>query len=147
MVDLKPYRLAVLLQPQVSAEERARVGTVVQSWATERGGRATVARTEERRRLAYPVRLHRQATVVHVDLKVPSTQVQELAVQLRQSPEVLRVRIVGGGRPTGKRLADVPPKRPDAAGAAPLKTAPPKEKAPIEKLEEKIDEILKEEVL
>lgn len=147
MADLQPYRLAVLLQPQVSAEERARIDTLVQSWATERGGRATVARTEERRRLAYPVRSQRQATVVHVDLTIPRMQVQELAATLRQSPEVLRVRVVGGVRPTGKRLSEVPPKRPDAATTPSLKTLPPKEKVPIEKLEEKIDEILKEEVL
>lgn len=149
MSDPRLYRLAVLVSAQASKDERNALETLLTSWASEHGGSASALTVEEKRRLAYPVKKHGQATVLHFSLIVPTGNVQELPGRLAREASVLRARVFRGASLPGKRIKDVPLRKPEVGDrkAADMPALPAKPKAPIEKLEEKIDEILKEEVL
>lgn len=145
MQGLQPYRVTLLLNPRASGAERKAVESFLSSWAGEHGGRVRDVTTEDKRKLAYPVRLQSQVVLLRASLDVPPDQVRDLSTRLTREASVLRFRLFRGAAAAGKRLRDVPLRK--AEEAAGVKTAPRKEKAPLEKLEEKIDEILKEEVL
>ncbi len=148
MSSLKPYRLTILLAPQASKDERAAVESLVAAWAREQGGEVRPRPAEEKRRLSYPVKGQPQATLLHLGLTALPEKTEELHARLRREKPVMRFRLFAGAALAGKRIGEIPVRKPDTGGRkSDLKTAPAKAKAPIEKLEEKIDEILKEEVL
>lgn len=149
MGTLEPYRLHVLVSAQASPDERNTLQSLLAEWAREHGGSFSVLASEEGRRLAYPVKKHGQATVFQFSLAAPADDIRELPRRLSREASVLRVRVFRGALLPGKRVKDIPLRRPEAGDrkAVDLPTVPVKPKVPIEKLEEKIDEILKEEVL
>lgn len=146
MPDPKPYRLTMLLSPQAK-DARGAAQALVGAWAKEKGAAVQGVRAEERK-LWYPVRQQREATYLHVTLQAAPESIADLFQRLRLEKAVMRHAAYADEAPAGKRLKDVPFRRPETGSRPPdLKTVAPKEKAPLEKLEEKIDEILKEEVL
>lgn len=148
MASLKPYRLTILLSPQASKDERAAVESLVAAWAREQGGEVRPRPAEEKRRLSYNVGGQPQATLIQLGLTALPEKAEELRARLQREKQVLRFRLFSGKVAEGKRIGEIPVRKGDVAGRkSDLKTAPVKVKAPIEKLEEKIDEILKEEVL
>ncbi|MDP3685946.1 MAG: hypothetical protein Q8R32_03905, partial [bacterium] len=77
----------------------------------------------------------------------PGEQIRELLERLGRQTTVLRARLWSGEPPGGKRLAEIPDKRALGRERAPEEKARGKEKVSLEKLDEKIEEVLKEEVL
>lgn len=146
METLRTYRLTLLLDPQSTREERGTIEGLVNSWVGDHHGSVQSLRTEEPRRLAYEIGHQPQALQLHAVFQAPGETIQELAARLRREKRVLRARLWHGELPSGRRVRDLPAKRPDGA-ALPEKKAPVKPKAPLEKLEEKIEEILEEKVL
>ena len=147
MPDLRPYRLSVLLNPQASRAEREAVESFVKTWAQEHHGTVDAIQIDEGRKLAYEIAHHLQPIHVQARVSVPPDSARELADRLRLERGVLRARLWSGAGPSGKRLKDVPTKKPETAPVPAKKPTPAKEKVPLEKLEEKIEEILGEEVL
>lgn len=146
----RPYRLAVLVSAEMSKDERTALESLLSAWASEHGGSVSVLAAEEKRRLGYPIKKSGQATILHFSLAIPvGGNVHELVGRLAREAGVLRTRVFRGAPISGKRVKDVPVRRPETGDrkVADLPTVPLKQKAPLEKLEEKIDEILKEEVL
>lgn len=140
MADLRPYRLTILLHPERAREARSAVEALVKTWVTDHHGDVRSLTVEEKRRLAYAIGHAREATRVRATFTAPGEQVRELLERLGREASVLRTRLWSGETPTGKRLAEVLEKR---AGEKPRG----KPKVGIEKLDEKIEEVLKEEVL
>lgn len=148
-MNARSYRLTVLLHPESSAEERAGVEALVGTWAGDHAGTVRNVAAGEKK-LAYAVKHQGQATVLSLLLSASPEAVSDLLAQLGRRPHVLRARLFRGEIPAGKRLRDLPPKKREAKRAAPaakVARKAAKRKAPIEKLGEKIDEILEEEVL
>lgn len=144
--DVHPYRLSVLLHPQSSRPEREAVEECISAWMRDHTGELRSLTRDERQRFAYPVAHQLQAIHLRVRFAASPSAVQALADLLRLQQKVLRVRLWKGETPDGKRLAEVPVRRPEETSRkTELKAT--KEKAPLEKLEEKIEEILEEEVL
>jgi ribosomal protein S6 len=146
MSDIRPYALTVLVHPQASTREREDVETIVKSWVEERSGNVTSVTHDQKRRLAYPVQHTHQATYTTMRFQMPAHDVRDLANRLQREKKVLRFAIHQQAPRTETRtLKDVPLR----TAAEPLKavTTPKKEKASIEKLDQKIEEILEEEVL
>lgn len=147
MADLRPYRLTLLLHPESSSTERHAVEELVTSWVKKHRGEIRSLAVEEKRKLAYGVAHHPVVPHLHAAFTAPPDVIRELGDHLRLQQRILRTRLWSGTLPTGKRLKDLPPRKPEAAGGPEKKGRTPKAKAPLEKLEEKITEILKEEVL
>ena len=145
MPDLRPYRLTILLNPQTSRDERGAVESLVKTWVADHHGEVRSLTVEEKRKLAYDIAHHRQATQVRAVFTAPGEQLRELLQRLDRETAVLRTRLWSGNPPGGKRLAEAPDKR--TAGRAPEEKPRGKEKVSLEKLDEKIEEVLKEEVL
>lgn len=147
MADLRPYRLTLLLHPESSSTERHAVEELITSWVEKHHGAIHSLAMEEKRKLAYGVAHHPVVPHLHAAFTAPPDAVREFGDHLRLQKRILRTRLWGGVLPTGKRLKDLPPRKPETAGAPEKKGRTPKAKAPLTKIEEKITEILKEEVL
>lgn len=148
MNDSRPYILMALVHPQASTKERDEVESSVRAWVEERSGTVMTVTHDQKRRLAYPIRHVQQATATTMRFQLPAQDLTDLQNRLGRQKKVLRFVIFQQEpRAEVKTLKDVP-LRP--LSAEPEKTpvaAPKKEKASIEKLDEKIEEILGEEVL
>lgn len=146
MSDLRPYRLTILLDPQSSRDERGAVESLVKAWVADHQGEVRALTTEEKRKLSYAIAHQRQAAQMQAVFTAPGEQVRELLDRLGREAKVLRTRLLSGGLPTGKRLADAPDRK---AGSekAPEQKPRGKGKVSLEKLDEKIEEILEEKVL
>lgn len=147
MLDLRPYRLTILLNPQSSRDERGAVESLVKTWVADHHGEVRSLTVEEKRKLAYAIAHQRQATQVRAVFTAPGEQLRELLERLGREGAVLRTRLWSGEPPSGKRLAEASDKRVPARGRAPEEKTHGKEKVSLEKLDEKIEEVLKEEVL
>lgn len=147
MTDLRPYRLTLLLHPETSSTERRAVEDLVTAWVEKHHGTIHSVAVDEKRKLAYGVAHHRVVPHLHAAFTAPPDTVHELGEHLRLQQRILRTRLWSGTLPTGKRLKDLPPRKPETAGAPEKTGRTVKTKAPLTKLEEKITEILKEEVL
>jgi ribosomal protein S6 len=147
--ERKTYRLTVLLNPQ-AADGRAAAESVLREWATATGAAIRELRVEPRK-TAYPVRHQSETLALRCAVDAPPSTIADLLPRLAREKAVLRHQALADAVPGGKRLKEVPLRKPGTGERKvdfkDLKTVAPKEKAPIEKLEEKIDEILKEEVL
>lgn len=137
----------ILLDPQSSRDERGAVESLVKAWVTDHRGEVRSLAVDEKRRLAYGIASQRQATQVRAVITAPGEQIQELLARLSREGKVLRTRLWSGEPPGGKRLAEVAEKRFTGAERAPEEKARGKEKVSLEKLDEKIEEILEEKVL
>lgn len=145
MSDTRPYFLTILLHPQATTHEREAVEATVRSWVEEHSGTVTTVTADAKRRLAYPIAHLHQATYSALWFQLPPTDFSDLQEKLKRQKKVLRFTLLKAApRTWGKTLKDVP-LRP--SGEPEKAAAPKKEKASIEKLDEKIEEILGEEVL
>lgn len=146
MVNAQPYSLTLLLHPQASTKEQEDVETLVRGWIEQREGTVGTVTHEQKRRLAYPITHAHQATYTRVPFSLGPQDMSDLRERLQRQKKVLRFVVFQQAPREGKGLKDVPlrPVMADKAGGAAI---PKKEKASLEKLDEKIGEILKEEVL
>ena len=144
MSELRPYTVRLLLHPDTDSETRAGLEAMVRSWVEERGGTLGPLSTATPRRLAYPIQHIQNAVVTTVTFRLPAQDLHDLRAQLQRAKGLLRCALYQQPprTPGRKTLGDLPPR--SAAGLAP---APKKEKASLEKLDEKIEEILEEKVL
>lgn len=147
MPDLRPYRLTILLNPQSSRDERGAVESLVKTWVADHQGEVRSLTVEEKRKLAYAIAHQRQTTQVRAVFTAPGEQLRELLERLTRETAVLRTRLWSGEPPSGKRLAEAPDKRSLSKERAPEEKPHGKAKVSLEKLDEKIEEVLKEEVL
>lgn len=145
MNTLRPYSLVILVHPQASPKERDEAESLVRSWVEERKGTVQHVSHEPKRRLSYPMSHAHQATYTTMRFAMAPEPFAELEEKLHRQKKVLRtfLRQVSP-RAEGKTLKDAP-LRPGAAEK--VLAAPKKEKASLEKLDQKIEEILGEEVL
>lgn len=142
----KPYVLTVLVNPQAPVEEQQAIESLARSWVEEHQGAVVDIAREPKRTLAYPIKHARQANFTHLRFDLPPQELHDLRDKIARQQAVLRLRIQQkAARGEGKTLRDVPPLRGTDAPKAPL--APKKEKVGLEKLDEKIEEILEEKVL
>lgn len=152
MADIRPYRLTILLHPQSSGAEREAVESLVKNWVGEHKGEVKKLTTADKQKLAYPVAHQSQVTAVHATFSAETENIRDLVHRLSRESRVLRARVFQGEAPSGKHIREIPVKKVDAARKGPVGPVSKekevvKEKVPLEKLEEKIEEILEEEVL
>lgn len=141
---LHPYSLTLLLHPQASTKEREEVETLVRGWIEQRSGTVGTVSHEQKRRLAFPIAHVHQATYTTVRFTLEPQDFADLRDRLHRQKKLLRFSLFQEPAREGKALKDVP-FRPASAEKTPA--TPKKEKASIEKIDEKIQEILGEEVL
>lgn len=146
MASTQPYSLTLLLHPQASTKERDEVETLVRGWIEQREGTVGTVTHDQKRRLAYPITHTQQATYTTVQFSLVPQDMSDLRERLQRQKKLLRFVVFQQAAREGKGLKDVPlrPVVTDKNGAA---ATPKKEKASLEKLDEKLGEILKEEVL
>lgn len=136
----------MLLDPDTSRDERGAVESLVNTWVHDRKGDVRTLAAEEKRKLSYDIAHKRQALHIRAVFTAPGQDIGELLERLGREGKVLRTRLVSGERPTGKRLADIAEKK--FGGERPVaEKARGKPKVTLEKLDEKIEEILEEKVL
>lgn len=144
MEALRPYVLTLLVNSQATPTDVEAVEKVAREWIETRQGTIERVTHEERRPLAYAMKHAQQATYTHLRFQMPPQDLKDLREKLARNTTVLRMRVQQKlARAEGKTLRDLPPR-----GAEGLKmTTAKKEKAGLEKLDEKIEEILEEKVL
>lgn len=146
MNALRPYVLTILVNPQAAEEEQNAVEATLRSWIQERQGTVMNVRKELKRTLSYAVKHARLANLTAVHFQLPPQELKDLAEKLKRQEAVLRFGIQQKLPRSGeaKTLKDVPTRT-----VEPQKTSsvPKKEKVGLEKLDEKIEEILEEKVL
>ena len=149
MNQLKPYLLTLLIHPQVELDEKNSIEKLVSNWLEERGGNVKEVKTEEKRRVAYTIGHTQQVLLMNINFEFSGEKLAELDDKLRRQKKVLRFRLFQTEpRGEGKTLKDAPARNAiQKTEKEPASTLPAKEKAPIENLDEKIEEILTEEVL
>ena len=146
MSDVRTYRLTILLNPDASRDERGAVESLVSTWVRDRKGDVKTLAAEEKRKLAYDIAHKRQAVQIRAVFTAAGTDIGELLARLDREGNVLRTRLMRGERSAGKRLAEVLEKK--MADERPMGEKPRgKPKVTLEKLDEKIEEILEEKVL
>lgn len=147
MAEVRPYRLTLLLHPQSTRGEREAVTALVDTWVRDRGGKVQSVTTGEERKLSYPIAHQQETVAIEAAFSAPPADLADLRTRLAREKRILRARLFAGSAPSGKRLRDLPQPTRGAPQGAKATMKAPKEKVPLEKLGEKIEEILKEEVL
>jgi len=149
MNQLKPYLLTLLIHPQVESDEKDSIEKLVRNWLEEHGGNIKDVKVEEKRRVAYTIGHTQQVLLMNIAFEFSGEKLAELDGKLRRQKKVLRFRIFQTNpRGEGKTLKDAPARNANQKTEKEVvSNVPAKEKAPIEKLDEKIEEILEEEVL
>jgi len=141
--------LTLLIHPQAESQERNEIENLVKTWLESHEGSIKDTVRDEKKRLAYVVGHTQQVILVTIYFEHSGEKIGDLEGKLKRQKKVLRFRLYQkAARGEGKTLKDAParsaqPATPDKSTPA----APAKEKAPMEKLDEKIEEILEEEVL
>lgn len=151
MNQLKPYLLTLLIHPQADADEKFEIEKLVKSWLSERGGEIKDVKVEEKRRVAYTIGHTQQVALMNIIFEFSGEKLSELDAKLRRQKKILRFRMYQKkARPEGKTIKDIPTRsmlQQASKEAASGSNLPPVEKAPLAKLDEKIEEILEEKVL
>ncbi len=149
MENLHPYFLTILMHPQASTREQEEIEKLVHTWVGEHEGSVGATTRDLKRRLAYPIRHLHQAHYTMMRCELPIQNLTDLHERVVRQKKVLRFAAYQQPpRSEGKTLKDVPlrPTVADAGKPAAV-PAPKKEKASIEKLDAKIQEILEEKML
>jgi|GEM_PF-3151609 len=151
MNQLKPYLLTLLIHPQAEAEEKHEIEKVIKDWLSENGGEIKDIKTEDKRRISYTIGHTQQVALTNILFEFPGTKLNDLTAKLRRQKKILRFRVYQHAfRAEGKTIKDIPTRsmlQQATKEAAAQSTLPPVEKAPLAKLDEKIEEILEEKVL
>ncbi|OHA08837.1 MAG: 30S ribosomal protein S6 [Candidatus Sungbacteria bacterium RIFCSPLOWO2_01_FULL_59_16] len=146
--DPKNYEIAYLINPDVAEDEV--FGEAGKITASIQDAHGLVGRIEEpkRRRLAYPVRKHRQAYFGWTIFTIAPERIAEIEKRVRQEPNVVRFLICEEvKRPPPRAREPRLPRRvpaPRFGEVKPFAPAPPREedKAKIEELDKQLEEIL-----
>ena len=87
---MRKYELVCIIQPEL--DETAFKGAIdrVQSWITEAGGNVDKVDVWGRRRLAYPIRKHREGQYVLLNVSLDPKSTGDLERNLRYLETVLR---------------------------------------------------------
>lgn len=151
MNQLKPYLLTLLIHPQADADEKHEIEKLVKSWLAEKGGEIKDVKVEEKRRVAYTIGHTQQVALMNIMFEFSGEKLNDLIAKLGRQKKVLRFRMYQRPfRGEGKTIKDIPTRsmlQQASKEAAAQSTLPPAEKAPLAKLDEKIEEILEEKVL
>jgi small subunit ribosomal protein S6 len=87
---LRDYELTVIISPDVADEEIPATIEKVGRFITDRGGSITEVNQWGRRKLAYPIRNHREGNYVLTQFKMEPRSTADLEASLGLSEEVLR---------------------------------------------------------
>lgn len=152
MKETRPYLLTVLLHPQTTSREVEAVETLVRTWVEGHEGNVQNVQHQEKRRIAYEISHTQQVSQTTVAFELPATPLEDLQNKLKRQKRVLRFRLFQQTPRSNdvKTLKDALAQQKAAAAEKEATAAHgglPKEKASIEKLDEKLGEILEEEVL
>lgn len=143
MRKTRSYLLTLHLHPSANKKEREAVEQTVRSWTEKHDGEIKHLQYEEKCRLAYEIGHTGQITKMEATVSMPACSMEELQRQLQRDKKMLRFRVTSTSlQPKKKTLREALAKQQEA----PVSRVP-KEKASIEELDEKIDEILEEKIL
>ena len=84
------YELLVVLSPALAEDEVPEAVDRLKALITERGGVEESLEVQGRRRLAYPIKKHRDGTLVLTRFDLPPQRVHEVEASLRVDERVLR---------------------------------------------------------
>ena len=84
------YELVFIISPEVTDDEIPGTITKVTDIIGKVGGNVTEISQWGRRRLAYPIKRHAEASYVLAELELEPTSTRKLEAELRVSGEVLR---------------------------------------------------------
>jgi len=145
----KHYELLYLVSPNFSDEELGPVKEKVRDLIVKFGGEITFEDSLGKKKLAYPIQKHFQGYYLLYTFYLDGAELKELERQLRLTNELLRHVIVN--RPYQENpqpLAQTFAEKPAETFAEPAKAkADDKNKIKLEDLDEKLDQILGEEII
>jgi len=148
MNEKKSYILTILVNPQAESGERNEIESLVKSWIEKQDGKVNDVVRDDKKRMAYVIDHTQQAVLIKFFFEVDGSNIADLQGKLKRQKRVLRFRLFKKEprKPDEKTLKDIPAKSAqiEKVEAQPSQSS---QKAPIEKLDEKIEEILEEEVL
>lgn len=133
---MKQYELAYLISSDVTEEELKNNTEKVISLIQEEGGVLGNLGKPEKRKLGYPIKGKQEAFLVCVDFSINPEKIKKIKDVIDSKSEILRDII------TVKEKEVEAKKKRSIAGKRSLKTSKEK-KVELEKIDEKIDEILK----
>lgn len=144
----KSYILTVLVHPQAESKEKNEIETLVKSWVESQEGKINEVTKDDKKRMAYIIDHSQQVVLMKFFFEVNGSDIVQLQEKLKRQKKVLRIRLFNKEmrKPDEKTLKDIPTKS-ALQGKPEAQPSQSSQKAPIEKLDEKIDEILEEEVL
>ncbi len=88
---MRDYEFTFVVQPELEDEDRATLVEQVQGWVTEQGGAVLKVDNWGQRRLAYPIRDHKQGYyfLMHIQFP-PGDGVRELERRMQIAEPILR---------------------------------------------------------
>lgn len=135
---MKLYQLTYLISPELSSEEAESFSQEIDSLISKKG-KLIKPRSPSRRVLAYPIKKQTAAYLTRSEFDLDPQEIENFKKEIKTKSKILRFLLLE------KKVPKVKPERPK------IKPLPPKEKkepapkkAELEKIEEKLEEILKE---
>ena len=87
---MKPYELAFIIKPNIDEEGVTAIVDKVSGYIGRGQGEVAAMNIWGRRRLAYPIKNHREGTYVLCEANLPPLAVQEIEREFRLSEDILR---------------------------------------------------------
>jgi small subunit ribosomal protein S6 len=87
---MRKYELVCIVQPDLDETAYTAVVDRVKGWVSESGGTVDIVDSWGRRRLAFPIRKHRDGQYVLMNLSMDPASTRELERNLRFQESILR---------------------------------------------------------
>ena len=134
---MKLYQLTYLISPELSPEEAEAFSQEIDSLISQKGKLIKPA-IPSRRVLAYPIKKQTAAYLTRSEFHLDPQEIENFKEEIKTKSKILRFLLLE------KKVPKIKSERPKIKIAPKEKREPAPKKAELEKIEEKLEEILKE---
>ena len=120
---MKRYELTYLIAPELLKEEIEELHEKIKGFITNQGGAVEETKKPIRKRLGYPVLKKKEAILINLDFSLSPDKIEEFDSNIKKEKEIIRHGVFLKKKPRFKKEFV--------------------EKKPLENIDKKIDEILK----
>ena len=134
---MKLYQLTYLISPELNSEEATDFSQEIDSLISKKGKIIKPA-ISSKRILAYPIEKQTTAYLTRSEFHLDPQEIENFKKEIKTKSKILRFLL------SEKKVHKIKPERPKIKVAPKEKREPIPKKAELEKIEEKLEEILKE---
>lgn len=134
---MKYYELTYLISPDLSEEELKTFQEKINSFVQAEGKRMSESKNPIKKKLEYPIKNKDKVYLVTLNFYSDPDSLENLEKKLKKEPSILRYLILNKKAPEKNKIPEIRPK-------AEIKKIRKEKKVKLEKIEEKLDEILGE---